>query len=403
MKRIYESVLKKHLKSYDQMLFLSGPRRSGKTTLALEAKEWTSFFKYLNWDILKDREQIVEGLGGILTEFSAKSVPGMAKPILALDEVHKFKNWKNFLKGIFDQYKDTVNTLVTGSARLNIYKKGQDSLMGRYFLYRIHPFSVAEIVSPTVEDFYIRSPKKIDPSTMEALFEFGGFPEPFIKQDKRFFRQWQILRQQQLFNEDIQDLSKVYEIDLMEVLSSLIKHQAGELLNYSNLAKKTRVSDVTIRKWISILENLYFCFKVKPWHKNVTRSLIKEPKIYLWDWSSIEDQGNKVENFVASHLLKAVNFWMDTGLGNYDLYYLRDTQKKEVDFLMTKENKPWILIEVKTSQKDSLNPNLKYFQKQIKAPYAFQIAYDMEYLDYDFRELKSPKILPISTFLSQLI
>jgi uncharacterized protein len=403
MKRIYESVLKKHLKSYDQMLFLSGPRRSGKTTLALEAKEWTSFFKYLNWDILKDREQIVEGLGGILTEFSAKSVPGMAKPILALDEVHKFKNWKNFLKGIFDQYKDTVNTLVTGSARLNIYKKGQDSLMGRYFLYRIHPFSVAEIVSPTVEDFDIRSPKKIDPSTMEALFEFGGFPEPFIKQDKRFFRQWQILRQQQLFNEDIQDLSKVYEIDLMEVLSSLIKHQAGELLNYSNLAKKTRVSDVTIRKWISILENLYFCFKVKPWHKNVTRSLIKEPKIYLWDWSSIEDQGNKVENFVASHLLKAVNFWMDTGLGNYDLYYLRDTQKKEVDFLMTKENKPWILIEVKTSQKDSLNPNLKYFQEQIKAPYAFQIAYDMEYLDYDFRELKSPKILPISTFLSQLI
>lgn len=403
MKRIYESILKNHLASYNQMIFLSGPRQSGKTTLAREAKEWTSFFKYLNWDILEDRKQIVEGLRNVLIEFEAKSLSGMPKPILALDEIHKFKNWKNFLKGIYDQYKDTINLLVTGSARLNIYKKGQDSLMGRYFLYRLHPFSVAEVLSPTAEDFDIRTPKKVDRSLMDALFEFGGFPEPFIKQDKRFFRQWQILREQQFFNEDIRDLSKVNEMDLMEVLASLLKHQAGQLVNYSNLAKKTRVSDVTIRKWISILKNLYYCFTIKPWHKNVTRSLIKEPKIYLWDWSSIPDQGSKVENFIASHLLKAVHFWVDTGLGTYDLFYLRDTQKKEVDFLITKENKPWILIEVKTSQNDSLSPNLKYFQEQIKAPYAFQLAFDMDYVEYDFRDLKTPKILPASTFLSQLI
>ncbi|PWU06217.1 MAG: hypothetical protein C5B43_02140 [Verrucomicrobia bacterium] len=403
MERVYTPILQNHLESHDQMIFLSGPRQSGKTTLTQEAKKWTNAFQYLNWDILEDREQIVGGLREILKELEAKTGLGMPKPILALDEIHKFKNWKNFLKGIFDKYKNDLNLLVTGSARLNIYKKGQDSLMGRYFLYRVHPFSIAEVLTPTVEDYDIRPPKKCDPSTMEALFEFGGFPEPFIKQDMKFFKKWQILRRQQLFREDVKDLSKVYESDLMEVLSSLLKHQAGQLLNYSNLANKIRVSDVTIRKWISILENLFYCFKVKPWHKNVARSLIKEPKIYLWDWSTIEDRGSKIENFVASHLLKAINFWTDTGLGDYGLFYLRDTQKREVDFLITKENKPWILVEVKSSPKDSLSPNLKIFQEQIKAPYAFQIAFDMDYIDYDFRDLKDPKILPVSTFLSQLI
>lgn len=402
MERIYEQILKKHLASWNQMAFVSGPRQAGKTTLAKNAKNWTPLFLYFNWDTNDDRTQILQGPRAILAEFDTRSLSD-TKPILALDEIHKFKNWKNYLKGIYDAHKDELNILVTGSARLNIYKQGQDSLMGRYFLYRVHPFSIAEILTPTIIDSEIRPPKKLDKSTINALFEFGGFPEPFIRQDKQFFNIWQNLRTQQLFMEDLQDLTKIHEINLMEVLASLLKYQSGQLLNYTNLSKKVRVSDVTIRKWINVLEELHYCFKIKPWHKNITRSLIKDPKVYLWDWSKIDDIGSKVENFVASHLLKAVHFWTDTGLGQYDLFYLRDIDKHEVDFLVTKQNQPWLLIEVKTSQKDSLNPNLKYFQEQTKAPYAFQIAFDMDYVDFDFRDLKTPKILPMATFLSQLI
>lgn len=402
MKRIYEEVLKDHLASCSQMAFMSGPRQCGKTTIVKNAKSWTPLFLYFNWDDNDHRMQILQGPRAILAEFDTRALSD-AKPILALDEIHKFKNWKNYLKGIYDAHKDELSILVTGSARLNIYKQGQDSLMGRYFLYRVHPFSIAEVLTPSISDSEIRPPRKLDRETINALFEFGGFPEPFIRQNKQFFNKWQNLRLQQLFMEDIKDLSNIHEIGLMEVLASFLKHQSGQLLNYSNLSKKVRVSDVTIRKWVSVLEELHYCFKIKPWHKNITRSLIKDPKVYLWDWSKIDDIGSKVENFVASHLLKAVHFWTDTGLGQYELFYVRDIDKREVDFLVTKENEPWLLIEVKNSQKDSLNPNLKYFQEQTKAPYAFQVAFDMDYVDFDFRDMKTPKILPVSTFLSQLI
>lgn len=401
MKRIYESILKDHLTSWDQMVFMSGPRQAGKTTLVKNVEQWNSVFKYYNWDKLKDREQILNNSEDVISELESRAISGQ-KPILAFDEIHKYKNWKNYIKGIYDSNKEFLSILVTGSARLNIYKQGQDSLMGRYFLYRIHPFSVGEILDAAYEDQEVRAPKKVSRELMDALFEFGGFPDPFIKQDKRFFNKWHHLRNQQLFREDLKDISRIYDISLMEVLAVLLRDQSGQLLNYTSLSKKVRVSDVTIRKWISVLEELHYCFRIKPWHKNITRSLIKDPKIYLWDWSKIEDIGSKVENLVASHLLKAVHFWTDTGLGVYELYYLRDIDKREVDFLITKNHNPFILIEVKRSEKSSLSSNLIYFQEQIKASYALQLAYDMDYVDIDFRDLKSPKIFPVSTFLSQL-
>lgn len=163
-----------------------------------------------------------------------------------------------------------------------------------------------------------------------------------------------------------------------------------------------RVQDTTIRRWIKILEKLYYCFKVKPWSKNITRSLLKEPKLYLWDWSKVEDRGAKIENFVAAHLHKAVHYCTDTGIGKYELYFLRDKEKYEVDFMITENGNPWMLIEVKYSSNDSLSKSLYHFSDQIKPRYTFQIAYDMPYTDYDFRELDKPKIIPMITFLSQL-
>ena len=211
------------------------------------------------------------------------------------------------------------------------------------------------------------------------------------------------MRKEQLFRGDIRDLSRIQEMDQLEMLAELLKHQAGQLVNYSNLANKVRVSVDTIRRWLNTLTAFYYCFIVKPWSKNISRSLLKEPKIYLWDWSELEDKGQRAENFIASHLLKAIHFWTDQGLGNYNLYFLRDKEKREVDFLVTKNDHPWFLVEAKQSDSASLSRHLEIFQQQTKAKHAFQVVIDLDYINADCFSYQKPIIVPAKTFLSQLI
>lgn len=402
MKRLYETVIQQHFQINEQMAFLSGPRQVGKTTISKYCKNFTSDFSYLNWDIVKDRNKILSGLEETVADLPLDAIT-IQRPLIVLDEIHKYKKWKNLLKGFFDEYKGALNIIVTGSAKLNTHRKVGDSLMGRYFLYRIHPLSVAELLRIDIPTELFSPPKLLDEAKFSALFEFGGYPEPFLKQDKRFFNQWQTLRQEQLIREDIRDLSHIQDLAQMELLAYQLQHQAGQMLSYTSLANKIRVSDQTIRRWINVLQSFYYCFKLQPWSLNISRSLIKEPKIFLWDWSIVKDEGHKIENFVASHLLKAVHFWQDLGFGKFGLYFIRDKEKREVDFLVTMDEKPWMLIEVKKSAKEPLSKNLLYFRDQIKPQYTFQLAFDAPFIEYDFRDLTEPKIIPLITFLSQLI
>ncbi len=402
MKRIYDHLLAQHLQNYQQMAFLAGPRQVGKTTIAKNIIAESKYYKYLNWDNLDNRKILLAGNKEIVTGLPIDTLINV-KPYIIFDEIHKYKNWKTLLKGFVDEYKDTSHIVVTGSAKLDIYKKGGDSLMGRYFLYRICPLSVAEVSNPHIRNEPISAPTPISSQLIDSLMEFGGFPENFIKQDKRFHTRWQNSRFAQLIREDILDLTKVQELAQLEILADLLKYQATQLVSYTNLANKVRVKDTTIRQWIATLESFYYCFSLRPWSNNVSRSLLKEPKIYLIDWSVIEDRGAKLENFIACHLYKAVCFWNDSGFGKYDLFFLRDKEKREVDFLITLNNIPWLMLEVKNSDNYSLSKNLLHFQKQLNAKYALQISYDLPYIEQDFRELTTPKIFPISTFLSQLI
>ncbi len=403
MKRIYESVIKEHFSQWEQMAFVAGPRQVGKTTIAEDFCRTYQFCKYLNWDKTPDRAVILSGVAKMVEGLPTEAVLAQ-KPLLVLDEIHKYSEWKNLLKGLIDEYKKSLHILVTGSAKLNVFQKGGDSLMGRYFYYRVHPLSVAELSRTVVSKQALLSPpSQVDPGQFSALFEFGGFPEPFLKQSRQFFNQWQTLREQQVFREEIRELAQIKEIAQLEVLAHLLKHQAGQLVSYSQLAKKVRVADQTIRRWVNVLESFYYCFSLRPWTKNVARSLLKEPKLYMWDWSIIPDHGARVENFVACHLLKAVHFWNDIGLGKFGLYFLRDKEKRGVDFLLTKEEKPWILIEVKSSAKESLNKNLFLFQKQLQVPHVLQLAFDLPYVEQDCLQLMSPTIVPMQTFLSQLV
>ncbi len=402
MKRVYESLVEEHLDKYRQMIFLSGPRQVGNTTTSLEVSAESPFHYYFNWDNEDHRALIIEGPQAIARAAKLEEMR-QRLPILVFDEIHKYRNWKRFLKGFFDTYEKKCRIIVTGSARLDIYKRGGDSLMGRYFLYRLHPLSVREVLDPSLPNQEIRPPQEIDPAAYETLLAYGGFPEPFLKRNKSFFHHWKRLRTEQLFREDLRDLSRIQEVGQVQLLAEILQEEASHALNYSVLAGKIKVSAPTLQRWIELLKNLYFCFTIQPWSKNLARSLIKEPKNYLWNWALIDDPGARLENFVASHLYKAVQFWTDRGYGEFGLYYLRDKDKREVDFLVTKDRKPWFLVEAKASSGAGISRWLYYYQEKLKVPHAFQIGFDLPYVDRDCFKFTEPVIVPAKTLLSQLI
>lgn len=403
MKRLYELVIDKHFKSNRQMLFLMGPRQVGKTTLAKMIKKGRHYL-YLNWDVLDDRKLILKGPKAV-AESADLAIAKSHKPFVIFDEIHKYRQWKTFLKGFYDKYGTLCKILVTGSARLDVYQKGGDSLMGRYFAYRIHPFSIAELTAPTIGRIPIRRiPKKISEASFNKLWICGGYPEPYQKGSKTFLRRWQRDRFSNFFRQDIRELTDVSNLDSIEHLAMLIEQCSGQLISYETLAKEVLVTGKTIKSWIQILKRIYYCFEVKPYFRNVARSLRKEPKYYLCDWTRCPNEdGPRAENFVACHLNKAVHFWNDHGFGTYQLHFIRDRNKREVDFLVTEDHKPWMLIEVKHSKERSMSPHLVHFHKVLKTKHAFQVVLDMPFEKMDCFKRFDPVIVPARTLLAQLI
>ena len=400
-KRIYDRMLAEHLARWRQMAFVTGPRQVGKTYCCRAQADDTH---YLNWDNTDDRRVVLRGAGAVADRLgTAQLTPHI--PTVVFDELHKYPKWKAFLKGFFDSYGERNRILVTGSSRLDVYRRGGDSLMGRYFSYRMHPFSVAELLNGQLPDEHavVRPPAPLDPLEFDALLTFGGFPEPFLRRDARFRRRWASLRLQQLVREDLRDVARIHELGQLEMLALLLQERSGTQLVLSGLAEDVQVSADTIRRWLGTLCALHFGFLVRPWAKGIARSLRKEPKWYLRDWASLADPGRRSETFVACHLLKAVEGWTDLGYGAFDLFYLRDKEKREIDFLVTRDGKPWFLVEVKTAD-THLSPALAYFQMQTGASHALQVVLDLPYVNADcFAAGNAPLVVPARTFLSQLL
>ena len=402
MKRLYDTLIENHLQFDKEMIFLSGPRQVGKTTVSKHTEKLSDCFMYLNWDNEDNRHLILSGPKAI-TQQAIFNTLSSNKPIIAFDEIHKRPDWKNFLKGFFDSYGSQYHILVTGSARLDIYKQGGDSLMGRYFSYRMHPLSVAECLNTKLLTTELRDPQQISDEDFDALWQFGGFPKPFLKREPLFHTRWQNLRKQQLIYEDIRDVNVIHDLNRLQLLMELLKQNAAQQISYSGLAKHVRASVDTISRWIEVLETFYYCYRIRPWSKNISRALLKEPKIFLWDWSLITDPGARAENFIATQLLKAVQYWTDRGLGQYDLHYLRTLEKKEIDFVVSKNGEAWFLVEVKLSNNQTINPNLGEFQKQTNAAHAFQVVIQSPFINKSCFEYMQPIIVPAKTFLSQLV
>ena len=337
--RVYEQAMLRHFEEERQMLFLTGPRQVGKTTSARRVGEAWGDHRYLTWDDPADRKRILAGPGAVAEVLALERLRDRP-PLLILDEIHKYRGWKNFLKGLFDVWGERVRILVTGSARLDAFRVGGDSLMGRYFVYRMHPLSFTELGAPDIPPKPICRGGAAPDGTLERLLLRGGYPEPFLRDDDRFQRRWRSLRNRQLLREDLRDLTRIQDLGQVEVMADLIRSEAGQLMNVSSISRQVRISVDTARRWLETLHALYYSFPVRPWHRNVRRAIRKESKVYLWDWALVDEPGQRAENLVAAALLKACHFWTDHGFGEFGLHFVRDKEKREVDFLVSQDREP---------------------------------------------------------------
>lgn len=334
-----------------KMALVSGPRQCGKTTLAKMLLRKRKAGLYRNWDQLEFRREWAMNPSAIIPPAG-----GEGTALVVLDEIHKDRRWKRNLKGVFDTLPAPCDILVTGSARLGVYMKGSDSLLGRYFSFRLHPFSIRELGGPDVvgpdealEALFDRRhrPARSLPERLEAMMAYGPFPEPLLAQDARRARLWRRNRQELVIREDLRDLSRLPELGRVEMMVSLLPERVGSLFSLASVARDIEASIHTVKRWLDYLKQLYYLFEVKPYTRSIPRSLRREGKIYLWDYSGIPDKAARFENLVACHLLKACHFWTDTGYGQFDLFYLRNKDKREIDFLIVRDGHPWLPVEVK--------------------------------------------------------
>ncbi len=367
----YINLIRNLALKHGKMAFITGPRQVGKTTIAKHLLSQYPDGRYYNWDDVAFRRRWIKDPKSAIPQIVGQ------KPLVVFDEIHKAPRWKSYLKGIYDMRGEDANIVVTGSAKLDTFRRGGDSLLGRYFQFRLHPFSVGELSQSSIHPDKIKTSlsKTLSskPGLLKTLLEHSGFPEPFLKSDTTFTNLWRRTRIERLVREDLRDLTQTHELPLIEAAASLIPERIGSPFSIQSLAEDLEISHPTGKRWIKWLSQLYYLYSVTPYSKNIARSIKKQPKLYLWDWSEILNNGPRFENIIASHLLKAIHFWMDSGIDTFELFYLRDKEKREVDFLVVRNRKPWMLVESK-SKKGSPSSHLYHFSKILRPELVIQIV-----------------------------
>lgn len=360
----------KDLSHAKSMVFLSGPRQSGKTTLSKKiAAQFTNSI-YFNWDLVTNKKKLIEQP----TFFEDIQRKDNTPPLVIFDEIHKYRKWKNYLKGIYDQFADRYRFLILGSGRLNVFQKGGDSLAGRYFHFNLWPLTLGELANQRLafKEFlnnplqFIKEDPKVE-NIWQQLFHLSGYPEPYLSDDETIYRRWSINYRQQLVREDIRNMTEIKSIDEVEVLFSLLPSRVGSPLSLASLSRDLQISPTTAQKWIKTFESFYLAFLIKPWTKKISRAITKERKLYLFDYADIPSEAARFENMVALELLRAVSNWNDLGLGDFKLHYLRNKEKEEADFLISQKNQPFLLIETKLSE-EHLSKSLLKFQSALEVP-----------------------------------
>jgi predicted AAA+ superfamily ATPase len=328
----------------EKMVFLGGPRQVGKTTLAQEILPDPG--GYLNWDIPGQRARILR-----------RELPETG--MWVFDELHKYRRWRNFLKGIYDEFRTTRRILVTGSARLDLYRFGGDSLQGRYHFLRLHPLSLAELGTTSIAD-------------LEALFTLGGFPEPFLRGSAARARRWSVEYRQRLIREEVTSLETIRDLGALEQLMLALPERVGSPLSRNALREDLQLNHQTVTRWLDVFERLYAIFRLPPFGAPRLRAVKQEQKHYHYDWSLVPEDGPRFENLVASHLLKWVHHEFDTDGRDLELRYFRDVDGREVDFVVVERRKPILMVEAKLLV-GPVSPSLRYLKQRFPRCDAYQV------------------------------
>ena len=356
-----------------KMVFLAGPRQAGKTTMAkqIAGKLEGVFF---NYDIARDRAKILN-----------QELP-LDAPLIVLDEIHKYSRWRNYLKGLYDSQKGSLKILVTGSAKLDLLRKGGDSLQGRYHLLRLHPLSLAEIKGHTQKD-------------LADLMTLGGFPEPFLSSSEREAKRWSREYRSRLIRLEVGSLEQVKDLALIEQLSYRLPELVSGPLSINSLREDLQVAHETVAHWLTLLENYYAIFRLPCFGSPKIKALKKEQKHYHFDWTLIEDKGARFENLMACHLLKWCHFMTDTEGDEYELLYFRDRQKREVDFVITRNRKPHQFVEAKYNDRE-VSLGLRYLHQRFPEVPSFQVCFEDQ---HDFVTREGIRVIPARSFLKTLV
>ena len=328
-----------------KMAFVAGPRQVGKTTLALGLPRARA--AYLNWDVAPHRDRILRG----------ELPPG---PLWIFDEIHKYRRWRNYLKGLYDGRPRGQRILVTGSGRLDLYRFGGDSLQGRYHLLRLHPFSAAELGMSR-------------PAQLLDLLRLGGFPEPFLGGSEAQARRWSREYRSLLVREEIAALERIQDLGHLELLMLRLPELVGSPLSVNALREDLQVSHKAVVSWIGALERLYAVFRLAPFGAPRIRAVKKEQKHYHLDWTVVPGDAARFENLVACHLLKWVHFEQDTRGRDLELRYFRDIDGREVDFVVVEARRPLLLVECKWSDVEP-DRGLRYFRARFPEAKAWQLS-----------------------------
>lgn len=326
------------------MVFLGGARQVGKTTLAQRFIGKTGL--YLNWDIAAHRERILR-----------REWPTRAG-LIVFDELHKYRGWRNYLKGLYDEHRRYYQVLVTGSARLDWYRYSGDSLQGRYHYLRMHPLSVAELGGTS--------------TALRDLLQYGGFPEPFFGQDTVEARRWSQEYRTRLLREEITTVEGVRDLGHLELLLLRLPDLVGSPLSINGLREDLQLNHKTVSRWLDIFERFYVFFRLAPFGTPKIKAVKKEQKHYHLDWSLVRDPGARFENLVACHLRKWVDWQVDTKGRAMELRYVREVTGREVDFVILEDQRPLQFIEVKRTE-SPINPLLITLKRKFPSSEALQI------------------------------
>jgi len=354
------------------MVFIVGPRQVGKTWLAKDIMKEFKNPLYLNFDN-NDHKKILKE-SNWLSDVD----------LVVFDEIHKMKNWKNYIKGVFDTKRENMSMLITGSSKLNAHRKAGDSMAGRYFLYNLMPFTYKEIYKETGD-------------SLQKLFEKSGFPEPYFTEKDSDMQRWKSAYSENILRQDLLNISDVYNWQAFTSLFELLKHKIGSSISYANLASDLEISPITVKKYIQLLSDLYMIYTVKTYTKKISRSILKEIKVYFYNHDYVEDVGCRFENMIANHLYSYTISKKDIEGLSYSLAFIRTKEKKEIDFVIVDEkNNPVEIYETKVSDK-KLSNELYYFNNKYNIP-AKQIVYN---LDIETQQ-KDISIVKAENFLKNL-